>query len=901
MEKLRCYGCMNLTDQPVCEHCGYSAYTQNAAHQLPTGTVLRGQYLVGRVLGQGGFGITYLGWDLNLDAPVAIKEFYPNNFVTRDHMRTLQVTGLEGSKRDLFYNSRARFLREAKALARFADVPQIVRVQNFFEENNTAYIIMEYVPGMDLKRYVAMQGGRLSVEETFTILKPIIHAVSIVHSSGMIHRDISPDNVRMISRSRAKLLDFGAVREIEGADAEKELSRSTEAILKHGFAPMEQYQKRGSLGPWTDVYALCATAYYCLTGQTPPDAPARMMEDVHPNWRAIPGLSDDQVWVLEKGMAMKARDRIGSVEELYRLLFTMSQTVPQTIPQPVSQPVPQPVPQPEPQPQPEPKKRSFPWVAAVLICAAAAAAALFLPRLLGNGDPVLKVPEITEAPVVTQPTETEGPKVTLPIATTAPTQAPTVPATQPAQVPTEPESVKVATPSWSYDPNAYIKNVLMPSYDPGTSDDYGTYSVFGSAYHRSEIASITFLDNIADAPDNCWDVSKAQNRTVLAWVEPNGNLYDLYIGAAGGVNASACCSYLFAGYRNVKSIDFGVSFHMNGSPNLSFMFYQCENLEMVDTQFFDTSTVMYMESMFDGCSSLRKVDVSRFDTSKVSNFNAMFSGCYALTELDVSGFDTSSALNTSWMFSGCCSVKELDVSNFNTARVTDMAGMFNSCGNVPVLDVSGFNTSNVTNMNWMFNGCGNVEKLDVSGFKTVHVLYMGRMFSGCKRLKTLDISNFNTKNVRSMSNMFSGCSGLTELNLDGVVSGMVTSMAGMFDGCSSLTELDISSLGTENVGDMSYMFNDCSSLKALDVSRLSTVWVTDMENMFCNCSSLEELDVSNFFTSNVTNMTRMFWNCDARITINPDKFKTRKVMEFQQFMNDGAIVNGKYWEELFRK
>ncbi|MEE1036677.1 MAG: BspA family leucine-rich repeat surface protein [Oscillospiraceae bacterium] len=892
MAQRRCYGCMNLTEQPVCEHCGSSVYAQNASHQLPTGTVLRGQYLVGRVLGQGGFGITYLGWDLNLDNPIAIKEFYPNNYVTRDHGHTLQVTVLEGNKQELIRNSRARFLREAQALARFADVPQIVRVHSFFEENDTAYIIMEYVPGMDLKRYVAMQGGKLSVEETFTILRPIIQAVSTVHNAGMIHRDISPDNVRMISRSRAKLLDFGAVREMEGFDADKELSRSTEAILKHGFAPMEQYQKRGSLGPWTDVYALCATAYYCLTGKTPPDAPARTMEDVHPDWRSIPGLTDYQIWVLEKGMAMKARDRISSVEELYRLLFTAPQTIPQETPETVIQTDTAT----GTTGQGGTGKRSFPWVAAVLICAAAAAAALFLPRLLGNSGPVMKEPAATEAPVVTQPTE--GPKVTLPPPAT---EAPTVPTTQPTQPPTEPESVKVATPSWNYDPNAYIKNVLMPSYDPGTSDDYGTYSVFGSAYHRSEIASITFLDNIADAPDNCWDVSKAQNRTVLAWVEPNGELYDLYIGAAGGVNASACCSYLFAGYRNVKTIDFGVSFHMNGSPNLSFMFYQCENLEMVDTQFFDTSTVMYMESMFNGCSNLRKVDVSRFDTSKVSNFNAMFNGCYALTKLDVSGFDTSSCLDTSWMFSGCVNVEELDVSGFNTSRVTDMSGMFNSCSRVKVLDVSGFNTANVTNMNWMFNGCGSVEELDVSSFKTVHVLYMGRMFSGCKMLQTLDISNFNTKNVRSMSNMFSGCSGLTELNLDGVVSGMVTSMAGMFDGCSSLTELDISSLGTENVGDMSYMFNDCSSLKALDVSKLSTVWVTSMENMFCNCSSLEELDVSNFFTSNVTNMTRMFWNCDARITINLDKFKTRRVMEFQQFMNDGAIVNGKYWEELFRK
>lgn len=933
---------MNLkTSRPVCEHCGYNENTNNAPHQLPVGTMLNNQYMVGRVLGQGGFGITYLGWDMHLDTPIAIKEYYPNNFVTRDTAYSLEVSGFEGHKKDLFYSSRERFLREAKALARFTDVPEIVRVHNFFECNNTAYIIMEYIHGIDLKRYIARRGGKLSVEETFTILKPVIEAVSIVHKAGLVHRDISPDNIMMLSKTRAKLLDFGAVRDVGEADADKELSKSTEAILKHGFAPMEQYQKRGSLGPWTDVYALCATIYYCLTGQLPPDAPARMLEDVHPDWRSIPGLTDHQVAVLEKGMAMRAKDRIASVDDLYALLFG-GRTLPVEEPTPVpltdipsddptgkTQPIHTvpvnadpavTVPPSYTPPQSDPsvviapsrngKRTSALLTAILVICAAAAAVFYFFTQPGSQPDPSLNTPGLvsserisssTEAPATEESTMPTIPTTEAPTETTTEPPVTEAPTEEPTEETAEVSPIKVATPTWNYDDNAYVQNVLLGSDNPGTSDDFGTYSVFRSAIHRNQICSITFLDNIAEAPANCWDVSRGQNRSVLAWVEENGDYYDLYIGAAGGVNASACCSYLFAGYRNVKTIDFGVSFHMTGSPNLSYMFYQCESLEYVDVSGFDTSTVMYMENMFNGCRSLKYLDVSGFDTAKVTNFNAMFTGCSNLKSLDVSGFNTSGCLNTSWMFSGCVNVGTLDVSGFDTSRVTDMSGMFNSCTTVKKLDVSGFDTSNVTNMNWMFNGCRCVNELDVSSFKTVHVLYMGRMFSGCSSLETLDISNFDTRNVRSMSWMFSECSKLKELNLDGLVTSMVTTTEGMFSDCSSLTELDISSMGTECVTNMAYMFNNCSSLKELDVSRLSTVNVTSMENMFNNCSSLTELDVSNFFTSNVTNMTRMFYDCTAKITFNFNKFVTRQVMEFQHFMNNKAIVNGKYWEELFKK
>lgn len=379
MKETRCYGCMKLkTSGPICEHCGYDARETNAPHQIPVGTVLKEQYLVGRVLGQGGFGITYLGWDMYLDIPVAIKEYYPTGVVMRENSQALTVSCGSGGMGERFQENRKRFLREAKALARFANVPQIVQVSNYFLANNTAYIVMEYVEGITLKQHVKNRGGRLSVQETFALLRPVIEALGKVHETGLVHRDISPDNIMLLPGGGVKVIDFGAVRDVHNADAEQPLTKSTEAILKQGYAPIEQYQKRGSLGPWTDVYALCATIYYCLTGQVPPDAPERVLGEVAVEWSKIPGLGQEQAEALEKGMELFPKNRIQSMKELAEGLF------PRPVPQPVEpEPVKaetqvktEPAPKPE-EPKQKPKKK---WLLPVIAAAAAVAvgAALFL-------------------------------------------------------------------------------------------------------------------------------------------------------------------------------------------------------------------------------------------------------------------------------------------------------------------------------------------------------------------------------------------------------------------------------------------------------------------------------------------------------------------------------------------
>ena len=243
-----CISCQKTIESPVCPHCGYPAKPQNEPHQLPVGTMLRGRYQVGRVLGQGGFGITYLGRDTLMETTVAIKEFYPSGIVTRD-IGSTRVVCLTEKMTDHYVRSKERFLREAKALVRFRSIPEVVDLLDFVEENETAYIVMEYVRGVDLGRYIQSKGGRLGVDETFRILRPVMEALATVHKGNIVHRDISPDNIILDPLGGAKLLDFGAVRTVDAPDLEKGLAKSTEAILKHGFAPLEQYNSRGSLGP----------------------------------------------------------------------------------------------------------------------------------------------------------------------------------------------------------------------------------------------------------------------------------------------------------------------------------------------------------------------------------------------------------------------------------------------------------------------------------------------------------------------------------------------------------------------------------------------------------------------------------------------------------------------------
>lgn len=295
----------------VCPKCQGEKAKVVPPHRLLPGTLLCNRYLVGKVLGEGGFGITYVGRDTKLDMKVAVKEYYPNGLASRNNTFSSTVScSASDDKQDVFMKFRDKFLQEARTLAMFSKEKSIVEVRDFFETNNTAYIIMEYLDGQDLREY-QRANGNMPVEKAIQVLAPVMRTLGKIHQQGLIHRDISPDNIRLTPEG-VKLLDFGAAREMN-----TQINRSISVMLKPGYAPEEQYRSKGVQGPWTDVYAVCATIYKCITGITPDDATQRVYSDElkKPSELGIK-ISPAVEAVLLKGMSVFQRERYKSMDEL---------------------------------------------------------------------------------------------------------------------------------------------------------------------------------------------------------------------------------------------------------------------------------------------------------------------------------------------------------------------------------------------------------------------------------------------------------------------------------------------------------------------------------------------------------------------------------------------------------
>lgn len=278
---------------------------------LNYGHILKGRYRIESVLGEGGFGITYACRDTTLDMKVAVKEYFPQGFVSRDtnYSPTITYTA-SASGRGFIEKGREQFLQEAKILAKFSGEKGVVNVRDFFEENNTAYIVMEFLDGQDLKQ-ILKQRGTLPAPEAVRMLMPVMESLEKIHRQGLIHRDISPDNIRMAGDA-VKLLDFGAARSVAFGE-----NKSMTVVLKHGYAPIEQYSSSGVQGPWTDVYALCATLYLCITGQRPVDAPGRMPTDSLRKPSQLGVVIDPSIEnVIMKGLGITKEARYLSVQEL---------------------------------------------------------------------------------------------------------------------------------------------------------------------------------------------------------------------------------------------------------------------------------------------------------------------------------------------------------------------------------------------------------------------------------------------------------------------------------------------------------------------------------------------------------------------------------------------------------
>ena len=598
----RCFGCMEEIPGYPCPNCNFDP-AQAAApnYVLPCGTILNGRYLVGKMLGRGGFGITYIGFDLMLERKVAIKEYYPSGQVSRITTISTELQWMDSEQPDqLRENGIRSCLREARKMAKIEDIPEVVRVLDCFPENDTAYIVMEYVDGRTLMSVLREQGP-MAWDQAKEIFLPAISAMEEVHQAGTVHRDISPDNL-MLTKKGVRILDLGAAKDLGINNA-----ASSALVVKGGFSPLEQYAHHGGSGPWTDVYAMAATIFHCLTGVIPPSALDRSQEDTM-DWALLKanGVPNHVIAALQNAMKVTARERTQSMAELLSQCQSNSAGRSKPKPAPESAP-PKTQPPVTEKPVHKNKKRigsvfnqfrkngnSKSIGFAIAFCAVVAVLIIFFMK--GN---VRK--DTPQPPNATESIETE-----------------------------------------TVVENPWIENILM-SDEVANYIVYNGYGAFvmGSSVPRAQINSITFLDTLKDVPADSWDVSEKQDGSVLAWIT-NGNA--LYVGANGGINAKYCQS-LFYGYYNVLEINFNHCFHTDYATSMKSMFDYCPSLRELDVSDFNTANVTDMAGMFYQCSSLTSLDLSDFNTSKVTDMSNMFAYCDGLTNLNLSNFDTRNVVN----------------------------------------------------------------------------------------------------------------------------------------------------------------------------------------------------------------------------------------------------------------
>ncbi len=299
----------------ICRHCGYQKNTDvKEAYYLLPHTVLKEKYLIGRVLGYGGFGVTYIGWDEILQRKVAVKEYLPSDFATRSY-GSRRVTVFSGEAAEQFQAGLQSFLFEARRLAKFNAVAETVDIYDCFEENGSGYIVMEYLDGATVKE-VLRKRKRISVEQARAIALSVLRGLSAVHKESIIHRDIAPDNIFITKAGRVKILDFGAARYATAVQ-----SKSLSVILKPGFAPEEQYRSRGEQGPWTDIYALGATIYCMITGKRPEESIQRLAEDhVKPPSQLGIAIDPNIENAIMNSLNIRKEYRIQDADSFYRAL-----------------------------------------------------------------------------------------------------------------------------------------------------------------------------------------------------------------------------------------------------------------------------------------------------------------------------------------------------------------------------------------------------------------------------------------------------------------------------------------------------------------------------------------------------------------------------------------------------
>lgn len=550
---------------------------------------------------------------------------------------------------------------------------------------------------------------------------------------------------------------------------------------------------------------------------------------------------------------------------------------------PAQQPKPEEKPKPAPQAPEKPQKSATPLLLGVIAALAVAlGAALILPRLNEPKETIPASVEITAEP------------------TSKPTAEPTAEPTE------EPTAEPTAAAAVRLNATARMRDDQIERAD--TAEENGRNAVFGSAYTRDQISRVAFETTLSGVTADAWDVSESGDGSVMAYVVPDGELYQLHIAGEGGVQV-VYGTMMFTGYRNMTEIDLsGADFSQ--AEDLSSFLSQCESLTSVDMHGLSMPKLTGALSMFQECLAMEKLDVSGWDVPRLRDAGWMFNCTPKLTELnlenwnapmlkdmrsmfaeagayriDLSSWQPFSPLNMENAFWHMENLTDVNISTADVSKVTDMSGLFSRNEKLKTVELGEFNTESLVYAKEMFADCSELETLDLSGMKTDKVKSMSRMFIDCASLKNLNISGWNTENVTDMQEMFAVCQSLTELDISHFNTSKVQNFTGMFNAMMMLESLNVSGLDTSSATRMDGMFDYVPSLTALDVSSFNTSNVTDMSRMFAGCNMLIELDVSGFDTANVTAMERMFEGCNMLAELDLSGWNVEKVETMQHMFS----------------
>lgn len=297
-----CYSCMKpIESGTVCQHCGFRNNSKNPPLTLPMGTVLKGTYLIGRVT-DSGYGFNeYIGFDFLKQEPVAIREYLGN-----------------GDPKFDFAAYRDWIFQRVQHLNQLQPLPSIITPDDWLEENNRVYLIEQHPEGENLRDLMRKRGGKLDAPQLLSCLQPVMENLERIHRENLFHMNINPGKIVMDAQGNAVLTGFAWTfhNPYEFGTVCGDIP-----VMTAEFCPLELLTSKGKVGPWSDVYALCCTIYFCLTGQRPVDSPERLFEGWEPDWYSVPGLQPQQRRVLQQGMAVRSENRIQTIRQLMDDLF----------------------------------------------------------------------------------------------------------------------------------------------------------------------------------------------------------------------------------------------------------------------------------------------------------------------------------------------------------------------------------------------------------------------------------------------------------------------------------------------------------------------------------------------------------------------------------------------------